>query len=293
MKNIGSAAVNLFQLKTIDRGCVKHRSIFQSCLTPMGKWSGCPWCADENEAEEKAAKLRESIERSKILFAEIDKREWKEKMKRCGIPERFANRSFSNFIADSEEKEYVLDFSKKYAEEFESNPGRCAVFIGTPGTGKTHLAVAIGLDLLSREKSVLFSTAIRAIRRIKDTWGKSATETESEAVESLVWPDLLILDEVGVQFGSDAEKILLFDVMNERYERRKSTIILSNLSAEEVKSYLGERVFDRLREDGGKSIVFKWESHRKNMVEIAQLTHHQRRGEEIKELGLEIFGGME
>lgn len=264
MKSIGSAAVNLFQLKTIDRGCVKHRSIFQSCFTPMGKWSGCPWCADENEAEERVAKWRESVERSKMLFAEMDKREWQEKMKRCGIPERFSDRSFENFHVDCEEKESVLLFSEKYAAGFDNSPGRCAIFVGTPGTGKTHLAVAIGLDLLGKGKSVLFSTAIRAIRRVKDTWGKGASETESEAVESLVWPDLLILDEIGVQFGSDAEKIILFDVMNERYERRKSTIILSNLSPEEVKSYLGERIFDRLREDGGECLVFRWESHRKN-----------------------------
>lgn len=88
-----------------------------------------------------------------------------------------------------------------------------------------------------------------------------------------MFPDLLILDEVGVQFGSDTERLLLFDILNERYERRRPTILMSNLAlddAEEggrvvpgIKSYLGERVFDRLREDGGQSVVFDWPSHRK------------------------------
>ena len=65
-----------------------------------------------------------------------------------------------------------------------------------------------------------------------------------------------------VQFGSDAEKLLLFDVLNERYERRKPTLMLSNLTAQEVAAYLGERVMDRLREDGGEVVVFDWASHR-------------------------------
>lgn len=56
--------------------------------------------------------------------------------------------------------------------------------------------------------------------------------------------------------------MLLFDVLNERYERRKPTLMLSNLTAQEVAAYLGERVMDRLREDGGRVIVFDWESHR-------------------------------
>jgi DNA replication protein DnaC len=67
-----------------------------------------------------------------------------------------------------------------------------------------------------------------------------------------------------VQFGSDTEKLLLFDILNERYERRRPTILMSNLPRDEVSSYLGERVFDRLREDGGEFISFTWESYRKS-----------------------------
>lgn len=71
-----------------------------------------------------------------------------------------------------------------------------------------------------------------------------------------------MLDEVGVQFGSETEKLMLFDVLNERYEERRSTILLSNLDLNGVKGFLGERVFDRIREDGGQYIPFDWESFR-------------------------------
>jgi DNA replication protein DnaC len=111
-------------------------------------------------------------------------------------------------------------------------------------------------------RSVLFTTVMRAIRRVKDTWNRENTESETQAIAALVFPNLLILDEVGVQFGSDTEKLILFDVLNERYERRRPTLLLSNLALDEVKVYLGERVFDRMREDGGEVITFTWESHR-------------------------------
>lgn len=264
MMQVGNAVASLgYRFSSTKRGCIKHRMEYTSFSTAPGTWSGCPVCADEADAE---MLERERRERAMMAVAAKEQRvaaEWKEKMVRCGIPQRFEGRTLDNFTAATQEQKAVFDFSVDYAAGFNANPGRCAVFIGTPGTGKTHLAVAIGLELLKHGRSVLFCTAIRAIRRIKDTWSKGATETESQAVESLVWPDLLILDEVGVQFGSEVEKVLLFDVMNERYEQRKSTIILSNLSLEEVQSYLGERVFDRLREDGGRVMVFKWESHRK------------------------------
>jgi DNA replication protein DnaC len=102
-----------------------------------------------------------------------------------------------------------------------------------------------------------------AIRSVKDTWSKGSEKSETQAIEHLAYPDLLILDEVGVQFGSDFEKQILFDVLNDRYEKRKPCLLLSNIAPGELSGYLGERVADRLREDGGKLIAFDWDSHRR------------------------------
>ena len=78
----------------------------------------------------------------------------------------------------------------------------------------------------------------------------------------LVYPDLLIIDEIGVQFGSEFEKNLIFDILNERYENRRPTLLLSNLTVPEVRAFLGERIYDRLKEDGGRCVSFDWQSHR-------------------------------
>lgn len=220
-------------------------------------WTKCPECS--KEIEEKEATEREAREKAEAM------ERWEKRLGHAGIPERFRDRSLKAFIAESAAQRHALDFATAYAENFDSalTTGRSALFLGKPGTGKTHLAIGIGLRIMHRDsRKVLFSTVMRAIRRIKDTWNKGSDETETEAVAVLTHPDLLILDEIGVQFGSDTEKMMLFDVLNERYEKRRPTLLLSNLTLEEVKVYLGERIFDRLREDGGDIVVFTWESHR-------------------------------
>jgi DNA replication protein DnaC len=232
-------------------GAYESRNLFRSV------WSGCPQCGAEREAQGKVESERKG--RAEWLAA------WERKLGSAGIPERFRDRSLKSFVAETEAKRRALDFALAYADEFDValETGRSALFIGKPGTGKTHLAVGIGLHIMARDsRAVMFATVMRAIRSVKDTWSKEAEKTETEAIAMLTAPDLLILDEVGVQFGSETEKLILFDVLNERYEKRLPTLLLSNLDLGGVRTYLGERVFDRLREDGGEVVIFDWQSHR-------------------------------
>lgn len=240
--------------------CEKHGEFKRRAMEILGHRymaSNCPACMDE----EAAAEQRKRDERQ----AENARKQWEAKIGRSGIPERFADRTLDAYLAKTEGQHRALAFARRYADDFKAvaKIGRGALFLGKPGTGKTHLAVGIALQVMRDPKrSALFCTVMRAIRTIKDTWRKGAEQAEADAIEALVFPDLLILDEVGVQFGSEAEKLLLFDVLNERYERRRPTLLLSNLTAPEVAAYLGERVMDRLREDGGEVVVFDWASHR-------------------------------
>ena len=242
--------------KTRADTCATHGPFEAKCF--IGSiWSKCPTCGAETAAREKAE--REAKERD-------DRRQaWQRRIGDAGIPERFQNRSLQSFVAETEQQARALAFAQDYADRFDQalTTGRSALFIGRPGTGKTHLAVGIGLRIMHRDsRTVLFTTVMRAIRRVKDTWSRESRESETQAIAALVFPDLLILDEIGVQFGSDTERLILFDVLNERYEKRRPTLLLSNLNIDEVKAYLGERVFDRLREDGGEAIVFDWASWR-------------------------------
>lgn len=206
---------------------------------------------------------------------EAKRQAWQRKIGEAGIPKRFQTRSLDTYVPETLFQEKALAFSNTYADGFDEvlETGRCAIFIGRPGTGKTHLSCGIGLRIMRCDnRTVLFTSVLRAVRRIKKSWRRDSLESESGAIAAFVFPDLLILDEVGQQFGSETEKLLLFDVLNERYEQLKPTLLLSNVPLEDyedkgqikpgVKSFLGERIFDRLRENGGECVILDGESMR-------------------------------
>nr|WP_254045822.1 ATP-binding protein [Paenalcaligenes hominis] len=190
-----------------------------------------------------------------------------EVFKRAAIPPRFASRTLDNFIPHCDKSARALRVATGYAKNFKEvlEKGQSMIFVGNVGSGKTHLASGIAHEVIQQGHQALFSTVLGAVRTVKETYRRDSTKTESEAILELIEPDLLVLDEVGVQFGSDAEKLILFEIINGRYEHMKPTILLSNLNIEGLGEYLGERVMDRLREGGGKMIAFDWESYRRNV----------------------------
>ncbi len=242
------------------RNCERHGNYISTNF--IGDyWTECPSCIAKKRKEVE----KQEEQKFKQQAKEREQRRWMVKIKTALIPERFKDRTLDSYIAKTSDQKTALAFAKEYAENFDQvmKTGRSAIFVGKVGTGKTHLAVGIALSIMEQQRSPLFTTVQRLVRRVKDSW-RTKEETESEVIEAFASPDLLILDEIGVQFGSEFEKQILFDVLNERYEKLKPSILLSNIPREQLGEYLGERVTDRLRENGGKMIPFDWDSHRRN-----------------------------
>jgi DNA replication protein DnaC len=190
-------------------------------------------------------------------------------LKRTAIPPRFANSTFDNFTVESPQQQTALDACRDYANNFEKmhSRGVCMVLRGNVGTGKNHLACAIARQVSAHGYSSLLLTVAEAIQRIRATWGggdrdRQSPESHTEIIERFSDVNLLILDEVGRQYGSEAERINLFEVIDARYRAMRPTIIISNLPPAEISTYLGGAAYDRLRENDGILVNFDWESHR-------------------------------
>lgn len=98
------------------------------------------------------------------------------------------------------------------------------LFIGQPGTGKTHLSVSLGLRALSLGKTVLFTTLWDMV----DTLHQSRADLSfQKKIYSFLTPDLLILDELGYKPLAPQAVQDLFEIIARRYEK-KATIITSN-----------------------------------------------------------------
>ncbi len=220
-------------------------------------WSGCLACAEAKREAERAAILAAESRR----IAEIRE----DAIGQAAIPLRFRSRTFDAFVADTPEKQRALSVARDYAEDFDENmkTGRGLVFSGLPGTGKSHLAAAIALHLIDNSRRwVQYTSCMGLIRAVRETWRSDSDVTERRVLNKFGREiDLLMIDEVGVQYGTDSEQTILFEILDRRYAEMRPTILLTNQGKDGLRKYVGERVYDRLIETS-RMVVFDWESYR-------------------------------
>ncbi|KMJ44677.1 DNA replication protein DnaC [Xenorhabdus khoisanae] len=185
-------------------------------------------------------------------------------MGRSGISPLHQNCTFDNYVATTPEQQQALAKSRRYAESFGNSFGGF-IFSGNPGTGKNHLAAAIGNHIIQNGNSILIATLPDLMMRVRETYQKDTKISESALVDDLCAVDLLVLDDVGVQRNNLNEDLIIFQVVDRRLANKKPVGVLTNLDIEQLTTVLGERVIDRLRMGTPTVINFNWQSYRRKV----------------------------
>jgi DNA replication protein DnaC len=194
---------------------------------------------------------QEGIEDAQKSLMEQRKKIWREY---SGIPDKFKYASFDNYklIPRNQDQANIYNVIKHKTLDM--------ILCGAVGTGKTHLACAKISQLIDNGIQAQFVQLIKLIRSIKSSW-TSTHVNESDIIKQFTEVPFLVIDEIGVQFESETEKQYLTEIINDRYNNKLSTYLISNMTVEELAKTVGDRVVDRFRESNQLGL-FKWESYR-------------------------------
>ena len=134
---------------------------------------------------------------------------------------------------DFEDSATVRKAKNRYLRLLEANfvaEGMGAVFCGSTGLGKTHLAKALGYKVCQRNQWVLYQPTSQVLNTL--CAAQAAKDLEG-ALRKYVSPSLLILDELGYMTLSPQEANLFFQVVSRRHERRRPIVATTNKSFKE------------------------------------------------------------
>jgi len=157
---------------------------------------------------------------------------------RRGVPERVLDATFATYeTATTSHKEAL-----RLVKDWSARGGNFLILIGSPGTGKGHLSAAAlkarGSGLWIEHTGLM--TALRASYQ---------THTTQDVIAAWQDAEVLVIDDLGVSGGGRDEESLLYQILSHRHDKRRPTILTTNLPHEELRTVLGYRLLDRIRED--------------------------------------------
>lgn len=168
-----------------------------------------------------------------------------------GVGVRLQNTAFADYRTD------VHDVQIKIKESFENLFHKITkneeadnhLIIGNVGTGKTFIS-----SILVNELNRYYQNPVAKIAKMTDIISdiKSTNnyilsdESKSDAINRYVTCKLLVIDEIDLHVYSEHDQVLLYSIIDGRYQNKLPTVILSNAHKETIKQILGERELDRL-----------------------------------------------
>lgn len=160
--------------------------------------------------------------------------------------------TFGNFSLRENEKlpadeQKSLEKAFKACQQFAEKPRGWLVLSGTYGTGKTHLAAAIGNYRSAFGENPIFIVVPDLLDHLRSTFNPNSNVSYDHLFEEVRTTSLLILDDLGTQNSSPWAKEKLFQLLNYRYEARLPTVITTTCSLDEIDPRIRSRMVDSRR----------------------------------------------
>jgi DNA replication protein DnaC len=137
----------------------------------------------------------------------------------------------------------ILEYTMQYAATFTPDSKSILMF-GQTGLGKTHLSLAIANKVLEKGYGVIYDSAINILRSIEKE--HFSHDHSSEMIDLVTDTDLLILDDLGTEYETPFYNATIYNIINTRLNRRKPSIISTNLDFSGISRRYDKRVMSRI-----------------------------------------------
>jgi len=145
------------------------------------------------------------------------------------IPARYAHCDFESFELHHASHGRALESAKRWVELYPI-VDHGLLFLGEPGRGKTHLAVAIAGGLIrTKGVQVRFYEQRALLKALQGTFESGSSSRESEVLRPVLDVDVLILDDLGAGRTTMWARDVIHDIIAHRYNEKKTVIITTNL----------------------------------------------------------------
>ncbi|MEW6087692.1 MAG: ATP-binding protein [bacterium] len=211
----------------------------------------CPKCGGSGWEVTKEDGI-EAVKRCGCFYPRISDRLLKE----ARIPKRYENCTIDSFYPI--ENNRSLHEAQKIANDFVTEypvVDAGLLFIGSPGVGKTHLAVAIIKELIKQKSTpCVFYDFRDLLKEIQNSYNSQSQTTELEVLSPIFQKEVVVLDELGASKITNWVQDTLSYIINQRYNDKKITIFTSNFldesagKDEPLEIRIGTRLRSRLYE---------------------------------------------
>ena len=176
---------------------------------------------------------RETVVRTRLAAADIEPR-----YRKCTL---------DNFRIDSDSQVEAVRKCRSFIERFPV-VDRGLLFMGLPGSGKTHLATAVLKEVIQNSGATGLFVDVRALlRRIRDTYNPVVRATELDVIRPVMDAQLLVLDDIGAEKMSEWVDETMTLIVTTRYNRRLPTLFTTNhLEREPDPQSLSDTLFERV-----------------------------------------------
>ncbi len=178
-----------------------------------------------------------------------------------GIPGIFADKTYDVYT----DKQRLVDLCMDFLDNnpIEGKVRWCLYIHGFPGCGKTHFACNAlkAFVIKNRQRSAQFFTCKSYFALIQEQFGDNIANSNMD--RKLKDLDLIVLDDIGVTRGTDWQREKIYDLIEERYNSGKKTIMSSNITLYEngqgKAPFFDDRLYRRISE--GKVVMMEKSPH--------------------------------